>query len=143
MTLDELIGPIAGRLGVVERLGDQRVPIESLTDDSRNVQPGSLFVAVKGERVDGHEFIDRARETGASAVLLQRSVQVGTLPAVVVKDSRAALGLLGSRFYGDPSATLRMVGVTGTNGKTTTTYVAKPCWKRRDGGSASSARLRM
>lgn len=125
MTLDELIGPIAGRLGVVERLGDQRVPIESLTDDSRNVQPGSLFVAVKGERVDGHEFIDRARETGASAVLLQRSVQVGTLPAVVVKDSRAALGLLGSRFYGDPSATLRMVGVTGTNGKTTTTYVAK------------------
>ena len=74
MTLDELISPIHGRLGVLERSGDQRVTIADLTDDSRKVGPGSLFVAVQGERVDGHQFLDpvvvcrtRAQHSGFSA----------------------------------------------------------------------------
>ena len=125
MTLDELISPIQGRLGVLERSGDQRVAIDALTDDSRHVQPGALFVAVQGERVDGHEFLDRVVRAGAAAVVVGRHVQVGSTPCIRVQDSRAALGMVGSRFYGDPSAALRMVGVTGTNGKTTTTYVVK------------------
>ena len=125
MTLDELISPIQGRLGVLERSGDQRVRIDSLTDDSRRVESGSLFVAVQGERVDGHEFLDRVVAAGAAAVVMGRHVEVGATPFIRVQDSRAALGILGSRFYGDPSAALRMIGVTGTNGKTTTTYVVK------------------
>ncbi|MBP8200566.1 MAG: UDP-N-acetylmuramyl-tripeptide synthetase, partial [Nitrospira sp.] len=125
MTLDELISPIHGRLGVLERNGDQRVTIADLTDDSRKVGPGSLFVAVQGERVDGHQFLDPVVAAGAAAVVVQRSGDVGAIPCIRVQDSRAALGVLGSRFYGDPSAALRMIGVTGTNGKTTTTYVVK------------------
>lgn len=125
MTLDELISPIQGRLRVLERIGDQRVTIAGLTDDSRKVESGSLFVAVQGERVDGHEFLERVVAAGAAAVVVERHVVVGSIPSIRVQDSRAALGILGSRFYGDPSAALRMIGVTGTNGKTTTTYVVK------------------
>ncbi|MBA2486460.1 MAG: UDP-N-acetylmuramoyl-L-alanyl-D-glutamate--2,6-diaminopimelate ligase [Nitrospira sp.] len=125
MTLDELISSHQGRLEVLERTGDQRVTITSLTDDSRKVEPGSLFVAVKGERADGHEFLDRVESAGAAAVVVERGAAVGSLPSIRVRDSRAAVGILGSRFYRDPSAALRMIGVTGTNGKTTTTYVVK------------------
>ena len=125
MTLDELIGPLQGRLGVLERTGDQRVTIADVTDDSRRVKPGSLFVAVKGERVDGHDFLESVLQKNVAAVVVQRQVAVGSVPAVRVKDSRAALGILGGRFLGDPSARLRLIGVTGTNGKTTTTYVVK------------------
>ncbi len=125
MTLDDLISPIQGRLGVLERSGDQRVTITGLTDDSRAVESGSLFVAVQGERVDGHQFLDRVVAAGAAAVVVGRHVVVGSTPCIRVQDSRAAVGVLGSRFYGDPSAALRMIGVTGTNGKTTTTYVVK------------------
>ncbi|MCE3222337.1 MAG: murE [Nitrospira sp.] len=125
MTLDELISPIQGRLKVLERTGDQRVTISGLTDDSRTVEAGSLFVAVKGERVDGHAFLDRVVAAGAAAVVVERDAAVGSIASVRVQDSREALGILGSRFYRDPSATLRMIGVTGTNGKTTTTYIVK------------------
>ena len=125
MTLDELISPIQGRLKVLERIGDQRVVITSLTDDSRKVEPGALFVAVKGERVDGHEFLNPVVAAGAAAVVLEQRATVGPIPSVRVQDSRGALGVLGSRFYCDPSAALRMIGVTGTNGKTTTTYIVK------------------
>jgi UDP-N-acetylmuramoyl-L-alanyl-D-glutamate--2,6-diaminopimelate ligase len=125
MTLDELISPMQGRLKVLERTGDQGVTITGLTDDSRTVKAGSLFVAVKGERVDGHAFLDRVVAAGAAAVVVERDAAVGSIASVRVQDSREALGILGSRFYRDPSATLRMIGVTGTNGKTTTTYIVK------------------
>ncbi|MFO0732533.1 MAG: UDP-N-acetylmuramoyl-L-alanyl-D-glutamate--2,6-diaminopimelate ligase [Nitrospiraceae bacterium] len=125
MTLDELIGPIQGLLGVQGRTGDQRVTIADVTDDSRKVKPGALFVAVKGERVDGHDFLDAVAKQQPAAVVAQRPVSLGSIPIVMVKDSRAALGLLGARFHGNPSARLRLIGVTGTNGKTTTTYVVK------------------
>ena len=110
MTLDELIGSIQGPLKVLERTGDQRVMITSLTDDSRKVESGSLFVAVKGERVDGHAFLDRVVAAGAAAVVVERNAPVGSIASVRVQDSRGALGILGSRFYRDPSAALRMIG---------------------------------
>ena len=125
MTLDDLISPIQGRLGVLERSGNQQVAITGLTDDSRQVAVGSLFVAVQGERVDGHDFVDRVLTAGAAALVVGRAVAAGSTPTIRVQDSRAALGVIGSRFYGDPSSALRMIGVTGTNGKTTTTYVVK------------------
>ena len=125
MTLDELISPLQGPLKVLDRSGDQHVVITSVTDDSRDVKPGSLFVAVKGERVDGYAFLDRAVAAGAAAIVVEHEAAIRSIPSVMVQDSRRAVGILGSRFYRHPSAALRLVGVTGTNGKTTTTYIVK------------------
>lgn len=124
MTLDELVDPLEARLGVLERSGNQRVPITDVTDDSRCATSGALFVAVKGERVDGHDYLHAAINQQVGAVVVERRGNV-PVPTVLVRNSRLALGLLGSRFYGDPSTRLRVIGVTGTNGKTTTTYICK------------------
>ncbi|MGH7258299.1 MAG: UDP-N-acetylmuramoyl-L-alanyl-D-glutamate--2,6-diaminopimelate ligase [Nitrospiraceae bacterium] len=125
MTLEQLVGPLEGRLGILERRGNQNVVIADITDDSRAVSPGSLFVAVRGERVDGHDFLESALKQRAGAIVTQQVSVIDTVPTVQVRDSRAALGILGSRFYGDPTHRLRVIGVTGTNGKTTTTYICK------------------
>jgi UDP-N-acetylmuramoyl-L-alanyl-D-glutamate--2,6-diaminopimelate ligase len=120
-----LLAALNGQVAIVERLGDLDGLITSVTDDSRSVSSGSLFVAVKGERVDGHKYVGQAIKAGAAAIVGQDSVERASVPFVQVTDSRKALGLIGSRFYGDPSAQLAMIGVTGTNGKTTTTYLCK------------------
>ncbi|MCC6139532.1 MAG: UDP-N-acetylmuramoyl-L-alanyl-D-glutamate--2,6-diaminopimelate ligase [Nitrospira sp.] len=125
MTLGQLTESLHGQVDVLERGGDLQVPLSGITDDSRAVQAGSLFVAVKGEQVDGHRYISSALAAGAAAVVMQEAAAGIDRPYVRVADSRKALGYLGSRFYGDPSGRLRMVGITGTNGKTTTAYVCK------------------
>ncbi len=125
ITLTQLLAALRGQVEVLEQRGDMSCPVHAITDDSRAVTGGSLFVAVKGERVDGHGFVEQAIKAGAVAVVAQAPVASGPLPFVRVADSRKALGLLGSRFHGDPSARLKMIGVTGTNGKTTTTYLCK------------------
>lgn len=125
MTVEDLVAAARGQIEIVEQRGDLQVPIGAVTDDSRAVVPGSLFVAVKGERVDGHDFVAKALHGGAAAVIAQSPVDTGVIPLVRVANSRKALGVIGSRFYGDPSSKLMMVGVTGTNGKTTTTYLCK------------------
>jgi len=125
ITLTQLLAALRGQVEVLEQRGDVSRPVHAITDDSRAVTAGSLFVAVKGERVDGHGFVEQAIKAGAVAVVAQAPVASGPLPFVLVADSRKALGLLGSRFHGDPSARLKMIGVTGTNGKTTTTYLCK------------------
>jgi UDP-N-acetylmuramoyl-L-alanyl-D-glutamate--2,6-diaminopimelate ligase len=125
MTFAELVAP----LREAERQGNLEVAVTSLTDDSRAVRPGSVFVAVRGERVDGHAFVGKAVEAGAAALVVQKgrkeSGAAASVPVVRVDDSRRALGLLAGRFHGDPAARLCMVGVTGTNGKTTVTYLCK------------------
>lgn len=125
VTLTQLLVALHGRVEILEQRGDVSRSLHGITDDSRAVTGGSLFVAVKGERVDGHGFVEQAVKAGAIAVVAQASVASGPVPFVRVADSRKALGLLGSRFHGDPSSRLKMVGVTGTNGKTTTTYLCK------------------
>jgi UDP-N-acetylmuramoyl-L-alanyl-D-glutamate--2,6-diaminopimelate ligase len=125
MTLATLLQALAGQVKILDRRGNFDVSVNAITDDSRAVSTGSLFVAVKGERVDGHEFIPAAIKGGVVALVSQQPVREVSLPFARVDDSRKALGLLGSRFYGDPSSHIRMIGVTGTNGKTTTTYVCK------------------
>ena len=112
-------------LSAVKPLSQQgKLPAEvsGIEADSRKVEPGCLFVAVRGSQVDGHEFISAAISKGATLIVCEE------LPAerhdgvayVQVADSAAALGCLASRWYGDPSRSLTLVGVTGTNGKTTT-----------------------
>lgn len=125
MTVAQLVAALNGQVTIVEQRGALDRSVTSVTDDSRAVASGSLFVAVKGERADGHRFMAQAVQAGAAAIVAQESVELGSLPFVKVADSRKALGLIGSRFYGDPSARLSMIGVTGTNGKTTTTYLCK------------------
>ena len=125
ITLTQLLAALRGQVEVLEQRGTVSRPVHAITDDSRAVTDGSLFVAVKGERVDGHGFVEQAITAGALAVITQAPVASGSVSFVRVADSRKALGLLGSRFHGDPSARLKMIGVTGTNGKTTTTYLCK------------------
>ncbi|HEV2173843.1 MAG TPA: UDP-N-acetylmuramoyl-L-alanyl-D-glutamate--2,6-diaminopimelate ligase [Nitrospira sp.] len=125
MTVAQLMAALKGQVAIVEQRGELDRTVTSVTDDSRAVASGSLFVAVKGERVDGHRFVAQVAQAGAAAIVAQESVEAGSLPFVKVADSRKALGFIGSRFYGDPSARLSMIGVTGTNGKTTTTYLCK------------------
>ncbi|THJ22683.1 MAG: UDP-N-acetylmuramoyl-L-alanyl-D-glutamate--2,6-diaminopimelate ligase [Nitrospira sp. CG24E] len=125
LTVKQLLNALRGQVEVLEERGDGNRLVQRITDDSRAVTDGSLFVAVKGERVDGHEFIEQAVKAGAVAVVGQESLATGLPSFIRVADSRKALGLLGSRFHGDPSSHLKMIGVTGTNGKTTTTYLCK------------------
>jgi UDP-N-acetylmuramoyl-L-alanyl-D-glutamate--2,6-diaminopimelate ligase len=129
MTIAELIMA----LDVVSQEGDLNVEVVDVTDDSRQVKPGTFFVAVKGAQVDGHDFIDKACAQGALGLMVETPFQKpqsgsfgGRVPAVVeVKDTRAALGSVVSRFWNEPSRALTMIGVTGTNGKTTVTHIAK------------------
>ncbi|MBA2253465.1 MAG: UDP-N-acetylmuramoyl-L-alanyl-D-glutamate--2,6-diaminopimelate ligase [Nitrospirales bacterium] len=127
MTLVELVAPLEKQGEVTHQRGDMQVRVTSLTDDSRQIKPGTLFVAVKGERVAGHSYVSQAVAAGASALIVQDAsvVQEQTVPIVEVRDSRRALGMLAARLLNNPSTQLRMIGVTGTNGKTTTTYLCK------------------
>jgi UDP-N-acetylmuramoyl-L-alanyl-D-glutamate--2,6-diaminopimelate ligase len=93
--------------------------ISGLDFDSRAVRPGGLFVAVRGEHVDGHDFVEAARANGAVAAIVERQVDVA-LPQIVVNQARDALATAATWWYGDPSARLGVVGITGTDGKTTT-----------------------
>jgi UDP-N-acetylmuramoyl-L-alanyl-D-glutamate--2,6-diaminopimelate ligase len=102
--------------------GSLDVSIENITLDSRKVGPGSLFAALRGTTSDGHDFIGKATESGASAILCE-SLPLELKPGLAyleVPDSAAAFGWLASNFFDRPSGRLRLVGVTGTNGKTTT-----------------------
>jgi UDP-N-acetylmuramoyl-L-alanyl-D-glutamate--2,6-diaminopimelate ligase len=104
-------------------IGDQRTEIGSLAYDSRLVQPGGLFVALRGGYTDGHRYIEQAVGHGAVAAVVEEPVAAAGLAAqLIVPDSRAALARLASRFYDHPSRRLGVIGVTGTDGKTTTTY---------------------
>jgi len=111
----------------MERFADPE--IEAICYDSRNVAPGSLFVAIDGLAVDGHRFIPDALARGAAAVICNQPVEAD-VPVVRVKDSRAALAQLACRFHGDPSREMTLVGVTGTNGKTTVTYLLEAILKQ-------------
>jgi len=121
MNLAELVAGLPGARVV----GDASVDVVDLQYDSRKVEPGSLFFCVVGEKVDGHEFGARAVEDGAAALVVERELTELAVPQVVVPDSRAAMAPLAARFWGDPTARLRVVGVTGTNGKTTTAFLVR------------------
>jgi len=106
--------------------------VRDLAYDSRKVEPGTLFFCVVGEKADGHEFGARAVEEGAAALVVERELTELGVPQVVVPDSRAAMAPLAARFFGDPTAQLRVVGVTGTNGKTTTAFLVREILRAAD-----------
>jgi UDP-N-acetylmuramoyl-L-alanyl-D-glutamate--2,6-diaminopimelate ligase len=120
MRLEELVGAAPGAR--IE--GDGSVEVASLAYDSRKAGPGTLFFCVPGEKVDGHDFAAAVVEAGAAALVVERELEVG-VPQAMVADARAAMAPLAARFHGDPTERLRVVGVTGTNGKTTTAFLVR------------------
>ncbi len=125
MKLRELMRSVGGASVLSPDPGRE---VADIAHDSRTVKPGSLFVAVRGFHSDGHRFIPQAVEQGAAAVIAERedaAAAAAGIPQIIVKDSREALALLAAEFYDHPSERLSLVGVTGTNGKTTTTYLVK------------------
>ncbi len=123
MTLQELIHGV----DVVEVKGPKDIAIQGVAYHSRSVQKGYLFVAVHGEESDGHLFLDEAVRQGASAVVVSQPLRLrpdlSAVSQVVVRDSRDSLARISAAFYGDPSRELTVVGITGTNGKTTCSYL--------------------
>ena len=105
--------------------GSSLSEIGGISYDSRTIKPGDLFVAISGMQMDGHDFVEEAVNKGASAVLVERHFSNLDLPQVVTENTRYALGLVSANFYDHPHRKLRVLGVTGTNGKTTTTYLVK------------------
>ena len=108
----------------VKNFDNSSCEILDVISDSRDVKTGTLFAAIKGETSDGHNFINAAESNGASAILCEREVD-SNLPQIIVPRVRDYLGEAASLVYNHPSSKLLMVGVTGTNGKTTTTYIIR------------------
>src|SRR6267378_505099 len=103
----------------------EEVDVRALAVDSRKVGPGALFAALQGTAADGAQFAPQAVERGAVAVLGDRELPVAPAALIVARDARRAFSQAASRFHGEPSKRLRLVGVTGTNGKTTTAYLVE------------------
>ena len=126
MKLRELLAGCAVRTSS----GDLDTEILGLAYDSRDVSRGYLFIAIRGTSVDGNRYIPQAIAKGASAVVsAQPRIESLAMPWIEVDDERDALAVLAGNFYGHPTKQLHLVGVTGTNGKTTTTYLVEAILK--------------
>lgn len=97
--------------------------ITGITNDSRKVKPGFAFVAIKGEKEDGHQYIDEAIKGGAKLIVCQKKPKKVKVPAIEVADTRYALSSMAASFYKEPAKGLKTIGITGTNGKSTTAYL--------------------
>ncbi len=116
------VNELSACLATARLYGDGDVEITDLQADSRRVKPGDLFICLPGHTVDGHQYVTQAAASGAVAIVCERKLETA-LPQIVVDDSRFAMSVMSNAFFGSPSSKMRMIGVTGTNGKTTTTYL--------------------
>src|SRR5438067_8425077 len=124
------VGGLVGRLPGARVLGDPTVAVTGITHDSRHVRPGDIYLARAGERTHGITFVADAIAAGAVAVLtdppsVAQATSAGSAAVVEVADPRAATGRAAAWMYDDPSAELVVIGITGTNGKTTTAYLVE------------------
>jgi UDP-N-acetylmuramoyl-L-alanyl-D-glutamate--2,6-diaminopimelate ligase len=124
MRLSEILDPAPARLGAAED-----VDVSGVAIDSREVRPGDLFFALPGQRTDGRQHVAEAVRRGARAVVVADSIEAPGVPVLVSATPRRHLAHAAARLAGDPSAALTVVGVTGTNGKTTTTYLLEAIWR--------------
>ncbi len=105
--------------------GDSNIRITGVAYDSRKVKQGNLFVCIKGFKVDGHSYISQAIENGAVCIIVEQEITSVSIPTIQVENSRYALAMISAALYEYPSSKLKLIGVTGTNGKTTSTYLIK------------------
>jgi len=117
------LGELTSRLFVQEVIGDPAVEVRGIAYHSQEVAGGFLFAAIRGSQEDGRRFIPEALSRGARSLLVEEPLEVPGVVQVVVPNVREALARLSAAFYGDPSSFLTLVGITGTNGKTTTSYL--------------------
>ncbi len=109
---------------VIETYGNTDIEIKHVCANSADVTVGSVFVAIKGFKTDGHKYILDAVSKGAAAIITEDYTDVG-IPQIVCNNTRKALAYAGAKYYGEPAKSFKLIGVTGTNGKTTTTYLVK------------------
>ena len=121
MTIQNLFSRVTTVCPIPEALA--AAPVRDVTADSRAVQPGTVFFCLAGTKADGHDFAAAALQQGAAAVVTERPL--GLEKEITVPGTRKAFALCCARWFGDPSEQLKMIAVTGTNGKTTTTYLLK------------------
>ncbi len=121
MKLEQLIGKIPGHKTI---FGDAGVDIRELCVDSRKAAPGALFFCTPGLHMDAHDFAPQAVEKGAVALIVERRLPLD-VPQVVVEDVRAAISYVAAEYFGNPAEKLMMLGITGTKGKTTTSFLVK------------------
>src|SRR4030067_3715320 len=115
---------------IIKITGETLKEIEGISYHSKQIRKGFLFVAIRGMEVDGHQFIEEAIERGAEAVLLEEAREISNRTMILVENSRQALAKISSNFYENPSSQVRLIGITGTNGKTTTTYLLESILKK-------------
>jgi UDP-N-acetylmuramoyl-L-alanyl-D-glutamate--2,6-diaminopimelate ligase len=127
MELKKILQGIDG----IKAKGDLSLDVKDITNDSRKVNIGSMFVAIKGFDADGHSFLKDVIAKKPSAILVEEGAdlkeitKLEDITVLVVKDTRKALSIISSNFYDNPAKKLKIIGVTGTKGKTTTTYMIK------------------
>jgi UDP-N-acetylmuramoyl-L-alanyl-D-glutamate--2,6-diaminopimelate ligase len=130
MELSKLIA----NCNVISIKGDEKTEVSAIASDSRQVQHGSLFVAVEGVCADGHSYIGKAIEEGASVIVYDKPFIgefLSQVTYVQVENSAVALALIASQWYGNPSRHLKLIGVTGTNGKTTVATLLYEMFRRQ------------
>jgi len=118
------LGQLTAGLDILERQADLEMEITGVSFDSRRTKPGEVFVAIRGFETDGHKYIPQAVQAGAACVVCEEKPDVD-VPYLIVQNSRRALAILSAEWFGHPARELKIIGVTGTNGKTTTTNLIK------------------
>ncbi|MGC9373968.1 MAG: UDP-N-acetylmuramoyl-L-alanyl-D-glutamate--2,6-diaminopimelate ligase [Bacteroidales bacterium] len=118
----KVLNDILKEVHIIAKEGNLNISVRDIIFDSRKIIPGCLFVAVKGTKTDGHQYINKAVEKGATAIICEKLPEkiVSGIAYILVKNSAETLGLVASAFYNHPSTKIKLIGVTGTNGKTTT-----------------------
>ena len=126
MELEKLIEGVE----VEKIVGDTSKEIKGIAYHSRQIEKDFLFAAIRGMEADGHRFVQEAIERGAEAVVLEEEDEVSNRTMIVVPNSRQALAEISANYYGDPSSRVKLIGITGTNGKTTTTYLLESIFEK-------------